>query len=573
MTMTLHGVGASAGIGIGTAVCVREQNLDYTSVPFSGAEQEKARLRAAADLFTQRTQAMADDITNRLGEAEAAILTGQIMMLEDPFMLSQMEEAIDAGKCAEEALDTVCQTFIAMFSGVEDELMRQRAADIGDIRTRMLGILLHAESVDLAALPEGTVLVVHDLTPSMTVSLSKEHVCAILTEVGGQTSHSAILARALEVPAVLGVPGLLDAVQDGMTVAVDGTEGAALLCPDEATLAVFQARRDKWLEERALLQVYRDRDTRTADGRHVDLYANIGSIADAKAAAEAGAEGIGLFRTEFLFMDRTALPDEEEQYQAYAQVSDLMAGKEVIIRTLDVGGDKGIAYLEMEREENPFLGHRAIRYCLDRPDLYRVQLRALLRAGARHGNIKIMLPLVSGVEEVRGARALLEECKAQLSAEGLAFDPHISLGIMVETPAAALIADLLAREADFFSIGTNDLTQYTIAVDRGNAKVEKLYTCYHPAVLRSIRSVIAAGKAAGIPVGMCGEAAADPRMIPLLLAFGLDEFSVSPSSILAARKQIADWNGPDALRTAEQAMALDTAAQVSDFLAQASASL
>ena len=278
----------SAGIGIGTAVCVREQNLDYTSVPFSGAEQEKARLRAAADLFTQRTQAMADDITKRVGEAEAAILTGQIMMLEDPFMLSQMEEAIDAGKCAEEALDTVCQTFIAMFSGVEDELMRQRAADIGDIRTRMLGILLHAESVDLSALPEGSVLVAHDLTPSMTVSLSKEHVCAILTEVGGQTSHSAILARALEVPAVLGVPGLLDAVKDGMTVAVDGTEGAALLGPDETSLAAFQARRDKWLEERSLLQIYRDRDTRTADGRHVDLYANIGSVADARAAAEVG---------------------------------------------------------------------------------------------------------------------------------------------------------------------------------------------------------------------------------------------------------------------------------------------
>ena len=298
--MTLHGVGASAGIGIGTAVCVREQNLDYTSVPFSGAEQEKARLRAAADLFTQRTQAMADDITKRVGEAEAAILTGQIMMLEDPFMLSQMEEAIDAGKCAEEALDTVCQTFIAMFSGVEDELMRQRAADIGDIRTRMLGILLHAESVDLSSLPEGSVLVAHDLTPSMTVSLSKEHVCAILTEVGGQTSHSAILARALEVPAVLGVPGLLDAVKDGMTVAVDGTEGAALLGPDETSLAAFQARRDKWLEERSLLQIYRDRDTRTADGRHVDLYANIGSVADARAAAEVGAEGVGLFRTEFL---------------------------------------------------------------------------------------------------------------------------------------------------------------------------------------------------------------------------------------------------------------------------------
>ena len=296
------------------------------------------------------------------------------------------------------------------------------------------------------------------------------------------------------------------------------------------------------------------------------LYANIGGVVDAQAAVHAGAEGIGLFRTEFLFMDRSALPGEEEQYEVYRQVSQMMVGKEVIIRTLDVGGDKGIAYLGMEAEENPFLGHRAIRYCLDHPEIYKVQLRALLRAGAEHRNLKIMLPLVTGVEEIRGARALLEACKAELGAEGKAYDGDIALGVMIETPAAGLIADLLAQESDFFSIGTNDLTQYTIAVDRGNAQVAKLYTVFHPAVLRSIRQVIAAGKAAGIPVGMCGEAAADPALIPLLLTFGLDEFSVSPTSVLSARKHIADWQEEDAARVTRGAMELPTAAQVEAYL-------
>lgn len=560
--MKLQGIGASAGIGIGRAVCVREQNLDYSSVPYAGAEQEKDRLCRAMECFTARTQAMAETLRERLGDKEAEILEGQITMLEDPFLRSQMEEAIDGGSTAEAALDGVCQSFIDLFSSMDDELMRQRAADIGDIRARMLGILLGREGVELSTLPAGTVLVARDLTPSMTVGLDREHVAGILTETGGKTSHSAILARALEVPAVLSVPGALDAVSDGTELVVDGGAGVAILSPGDAELADYRARQAAWQEERAQLEVYRHRETSTADGRRVALYANIGSPADAEAALQAGAEGIGLFRTEFLFMDRSALPTEEEQYQAYLQVSRLMAGKEVIIRTLDVGGDKAISYLGMEAEENPFLGHRAIRWCLDNPELYKVQLRALLRAGAEEGNVKIMLPLVTGVEEVRAARALLEQCKAELEAEGKAYDRDIPLGVMIETPAAALIADLLARECDFFSIGTNDLTQYTMAVDRGNAKVAKLYTVFHPAVLRSIRGVIAAGRAAGIPVGMCGEAAADPALTPLLLAFGLDEFSVSPSSVLAARRQISQWSEAGAKEAAEAAMALSTAAQV-----------
>ncbi len=564
--MKLHGIGASHGIGIGTVVRVRTGELDYSAVAYAGAAREKERLRQAVETFAARTQAMADRVRAQVGEKEGEILSGQITMLEDPYLMEQMEQAVDEGKCAEAALDMVCQSFMELFAGAEDELMRQRAADVGDIRARMLAILLGVEGMDLSNLPPGTVLAAHDLTPSMTVGLDREHVVGILTETGGSTSHSAILARALEVPAVLSVPDALELAQDGMTAVVDGGEGMAVLSPEPGQLADYQARRDQWLAQREQLQAYRDQPTRTADGRQVALYANIGGVADAKAALEAGAEGIGLFRTEFLFMDRAALPGEEEQYEAYRQVAQLMAGKEVIIRTLDVGGDKDIAYLGMEREENPFLGHRAIRYCLDNPETYKVQLRALLRAGAEGGNVKIMLPLVTGVEEVRQARALLEQCKQELAEQGLAYDRDISLGVMIETPAAALTADLLAREVDFFSIGTNDLTQYTMAVDRGNARVAGLYTVFHPAVLRAIRQVIAAGKAAGVPVGMCGEAAADPALIPLLLSFGLDEFSVSPASVLTARRHIAQWEQEQADQLARQVLELPTAAQVEERL-------
>ena len=564
--MILHGIGASEGIGIGKAVCVREQNLDYSAVSYGGKEVEKDRLQAAIQQFNERTSAMAEHIRAQVGQKESEILTGQIAMLGDPFMQSQMTEIIEGGQCAEAAVDQVCTMYAEMFAGVDDELMRQRATDVRDIRGRLLAILLKVEGVDVSELPAGSVLVAHDLTPSMTVGLKKENVAAILTETGGRTSHSAILARALELPAVLSVPKALELVKDGDGVIVDGGEGVALLNPDQLTRGEYLKKQEEYQKKRALLAVYRDRETVDADGKRYGLYANIGSPAEAEAAAAAGAEGVGLFRTEFLFMDRTSVPSETEQMEAYQAVSCTMAGKEVIIRTLDVGGDKAIDYLGMEQEENPFLGHRAIRYCLDRPDLYKVQLRALLRAGAELRNIKIMLPLVTSLEEIRGARALLEQCKSELEAEGLPYDKDISLGIMVETPAAALIADLLAQESDFFSIGTNDLTQYVMAVDRGNAKVEKLYTTFHPAVLRSIRNVIQAAKQAGIPVGMCGEAAADPCLIPLLMSWGLDEFSVSASSVLATRARIHHWRSEEAGQVAQEAMSLSTAAGVQGYL-------
>lgn len=562
----LKGVGASSGIGIGTIVCIREESLDYSKVVFQGEAEEKARLKEAVDTFCKVTQEMAEDIRQRVGEKESEILSGQIMMLSDPFMTGQMEEMIASGSCAEASLDSVCQMYIEMFSNVDDELMRQRATDIRDIRTRMLRLLLGVSSVDIASVPAGTVLTAKDLTPSMTVGLKKENISAILTEIGGKTSHSAILARALEIPAVLGIPQVLDQVSDGQQAIVDGESGEVILSPDEDTLKRYTAQWKEQQEQKAMLSVYRDRKTQDADGRIYELYSNIGSVAEAQIALENGAEGIGLFRTEFLFMDRTAMPTEQEQYEAYKAVSDIMQGKEVIIRTLDVGGDKEISYLKMESEQNPFLGWRAIRYCLEESDLFKVQLRALLRAGAEHKNIKIMLPLVTGVQEILAAKQLLEECKQELAAQGIAYDDNIQVGIMIETPAAALIADLLAKEAAFFSIGTNDLTQYTLAVDRGNAKVENLYTTLHPAVLRSIRSIIRAAKEAKIPVGMCGEAAADPALIPLLLEFGLDEMSVSASSILKTRKIVSQWSQKETAEVEQKAMQLDEPQAVEEYL-------
>ena len=569
--MILRGIAASDGIGLGRAVCVREENLDYSDVAYSGKESEKARLQAAIEEFEQRTSAMAEHIRQQVGDKESEILTGQIAMLADPFMRSQMQDAIDGGACAEAAVDNVCTMYADMFAAVEDEMMRQRATDVKDIRSRLLGILLGAASVDLSNLPAGTVLVTRELTPSMTVGLQKKNVAAIITATGGKTSHSAILARALQVPAVLSVTKVLEVVQDGDGLIVDGGEGIAILNPDERTRSEYLTRQKDYQARIASLKVYQNRPTVDADGKRYQLFANIGSAAEAEVAAQSGAEGIGLFRTEFLFMDRTSLPDEMVQYEAYRAVSQTMAGKEVIIRTLDVGGDKAIEYLGMEKEENPFLGHRAIRYCLDRPDLYKVQLRALLRAGAEEHNIKIMLPLVTSVDEVRAARELLEQCKQELSEAGLPYDKDIALGVMIETPAAALTADLLARESDFFSIGTNDLTQYTMAVDRGNAQVASLYTPFQPAVLRSIRSVITAAKEAGIPVGMCGEAAADPGLIPLLMAWGLDEFSVSTSSVLATRASIHRWREDEVKRIAQEALGLSTASGVEGYLKKVSA--
>lgn len=559
------GIGASAGIGIGNIVIIKEQSLEYTARTVTDVEAEIARINGAIDTFSAKTQAMAEDIKQRLGEKEAEILEGQLLMVMDPSLTSEMENLIKAGQCAESALETVCDMFIQVFSMAEDELTRQRATDIHDIKTRVLKILLGVEEVDISAVPAGTVLVARDLTPSMTAGIKKDNVVGILTEVGGKTSHSAILARALEIPAVLSIEGIVSKVENGQMVILDGSTGDVFLNPSEEEVATYSAKRDAYLEEKKALGKFIGQATMTADGKKVELVANIGTPEEATKVVECDGEGVGLFRTEFLFMDRTSIPTEEEQFEAYKKAAIILRGKPVIIRTLDVGGDKEIPYLGLEKEENPFLGYRAVRFCLDREEIYRPQLRALLRASA-FGEIRIMVPLVTCVDELTSVKALVKEIMAELDKEGIAYNKEIQIGVMIETPAASLIADLLAKEASFFSIGTNDLTQYTMAVDRGNAKVAYLYSAYNPAVLRSIKRVIECGKAEGIMVGMCGEAASDPMLIPLLISFGLDEFSVSATSVLATRKTISQYTKEEADKIAEGAMKLTTEKEVAEYL-------
>lgn len=564
----IKGIGVSDGIGTGKIVLVKEPVLDYSTVIFSGKENEIKRLRDALDKFIEETTSMVEKIKAEIGEKESEILQGQIAMINDPFMSSQFEEQIDGGNCAEAALDIVCKMYIDMFSSVEDEMMRQRATDIGDIRKRMLCILLNQEVVNLSALPPESIVVAYDFTPSMTVAIKKDNVSAMVAEIGGKTSHSAILARALEIPAVLGVNDIMSQVNNGDNVIVDGAKGEILINPEESVIEKYKKQQQEELKLKEQLLKFKSMSTVNADGKKYDLYANIGSVAEAEIAAENGAEGIGLFRTEFLYMESNSLPGENEQVEVYSKVSQIMQGKEVIIRTLDIGGDKDIPYLGLEREDNPFLGYRAIRYCLDRTDLFEVQLKALLRAGAKHNNIKILIPMVTSVNELRNAKSLIEKCKADLQAQNIDYDNDIKVGIMIETPASSLIADILAKEADFFSIGTNDLTQYTMAVDRGNAKVEKLYSTFNPAVLRSIKNVINAAKQAGIPVGMCGEAAADKKLIPLWMSFGLDEFSVSVSAVLKTRKAISELSGTQADSLANEAMKLSTADEIEAMLSR-----
>lgn len=559
------GIAGSAGYGVGKVVIISDAKPEYENRTITDTDAEIKRYDDAVASFTEKTHAMAEAMKESVGEHNAEILEGHILLLTDPGMDEITKGAIMSGTCAEAAFESTCDMFAGMFQMADDELTRQRATDIGDIKVRMLKILTGTPDVNISEVPAGTILVAEDLTPSMTAGIVKENVAGIITAVGGKTSHSAILARALEIPAVLSVDGIVDMVSDGMTAVVDGCDGICILDPSPEEIEEYQAKREKYLSDKALLEVYRGKDTVTADGVKVHLYGNIGNPEDAKQVAACDGEGVGLFRTEFLFMGASELPSEEEQFQAYKAAAETMEGREVIIRTLDVGGDKDIPYLGLEKEDNPFLGFRAVRYCLQNKDSYRVQLRALLRASA-FGDIKIMVPLVTCVDEIRSVKALVKELMAELDAENIAYNKDIQVGAMIETPAASLIADLLAKEADFFSIGTNDLTQYTMAVDRGNAKVAYLYSSYNPAVLRSMKNIIEAANAAGIMVGMCGEAAADPLLIPLLISFGLGEFSVSATSVLATRGTIAKWSKAEADELAAKALSLATETEVAELL-------
>ena len=557
------GIAGSEGIGV---VIIEEHEINIENKKVTDTDNEIKRLQDAIEKFVEITNQMAEKMDVTVGKKDADILRGHIQMLQDPMIEEQISTLLVAEKItAEMAVDQVLEQTAEMFAQIPDELLQQRATDFRDIKTRMIKILLGIEEVDISQVPANTVLVARDLTPSMTAGINPDNIAGILTEVGGRTSHSAILARAMEIPAVLSIEGICSIVKNGDVVAIDGTSGEAIVNPDEDTVKEYEQKLADYKKEKALLAEYAGKPSVTKDGTKVELVCNIGKPEDAKKAVECDGEGIGLFRTEFLFMDRDSVPTEEEQFEAYKSVAETMKGKPVIIRTLDIGGDKAIPYLGLEEEENPFLGFRAIRYCLQRTDLYKTQLRALVRASA-FGKIKIMVPLVTCVDELRSVKAMVADIMKELDGEGIAYNKNLEIGVMMETSAACMIADILAKEAAFFSIGTNDLTGYTMAVDRGNAKVAYLYSTYQPAVLRSIKRIIECGKKEGIMVGMCGEAAADSKLIPLLLAFGLDEFSVSATSVLKTRKTISNCTVEECKALADKVMQCNTEEEVLDIL-------
>lgn len=559
----LKGVNASEGIGIGKVMLIEEVSLDYEKKQITDTQAEIDRYRKVFDAYCEKTEKQAENIKNTIGEKEADIILGHLLMLKDPAMSSSIEGNISSGCCAEDAVAQVCDMYIGVFSMADDELTKQRASDVEDIKNGLITMLLGKEEVDIASAPSGTVLVAKDLTPSMTSCIVKENIVGIVTEVGGKTSHSAILARAMEIPAVLSVPNVMETFENGQEIIVDGSHGEVIENPSNGEIAIYREKTIEYKKEKEELKKFIGKETVTADGVKVELCCNIGKPDDADAVLSKDGEGVGLFRTEFLYMDSSSIPTEEEQFEAYKKTVLKLGDKPLIIRTLDVGGDKDIPYLGLSKEDNPFMGFRAVRYCLHREDVYKPQLRALLRASA-FGNIKIMIPLVTCIDEVREVKDMIENIKAELDSESIAYNKDIQVGVMVETPAASLIADLLAEEADFFSIGTNDLTGYTMAVDRGNADVAYLYSAFQPAVLRSIKKIIEDGK--DIMVGMCGEAAADPLLIPLLLAFGLDEFSVSATSVLKTRKIISQWTIDEAKEVAEKALTLKTESEVVEYL-------
>lgn len=565
--MKIYGVGAAEGIGIGIAKVVKEQSIEVVKRTVSDTEAEVANFTEILELTKTETEEMSKSLERNASAKEAEILVGHIMLMSDPMLIDEMVNLIENEKvCAEYAVEGVCNQYAAVFASMDDELMQQRATDMHDIKLRLIKKILGIESTDLSKLPYGSILVAKDLTPSMTAGLNPENVLGIVTEFGGKTSHSAILARALEIPAVVGLSDLPDDIKDDTDILIDGENGEVIILPNEEEKAEYEKKRNEFASNKELLKKYRELPSISKDGKRVEIAGNIGSTEDVNKVIENGGEGIGLFRTEFLFMDRDSMPSEEEQFESYKKVAVAMDGKPVIIRTLDIGGDKEIPYMGIQKDENPFLGYRAIRLCLDRKeDIYIPQLRALLRASA-FGNIKIMLPLITSMDEIREAKALIETIKAEFDSKNIAYNKDIEVGIMIETAAASLLADIFAKEVDFFSIGTNDLIQYTMSVDRGNVKIAGLYSPFSPAVLRSIHRIITEGKKAGIMVGMCGEAAADPLLIPVLLSWGMDEFSMSASSILKSR-QIISLCDSEALRTkVDKVLELATESEITNYL-------
>lgn len=548
----MRGIKASPGIAIGQAYLL-QKDIKIEKATVEDRKKELARLDEAIAASIGQLKRIMDKVAKEMGENAATIFDAHIMILEDPEFIPEIRSYIEKeGTSAEYAVAEVVKKYAEMFDAMKDTYLKERAADIKDVGNRIISNL-RGQIYDLSEIPNGTIVVAKDLSPSDTAQMDKSKVEAFLTDEGGKTSHTAIMARTMEIPAVVGLGDVTHQVKDGDIVIVDGNEGEVYLNPDNDTLSLYMKKKEEYEEYKEKLKSLTTLPALTRDGRKVELEANIGTPKDVEAALSNGAEGIGLFRTEFLYMDRNNLPTEDEQFEAYKKVVTSMGCKRVTIRTLDIGGDKDIPYLGLEKEENPFLGWRAIRFCLDRPEIFKTQLRAILRASA-YGKVSIMYPMISDIEEVRKANKLLEEAKSELRSNGIPYDLNIEVGIMVEIPSAALTADILAREVDFFSIGTNDLTQYTLAVDRGNQRVRGYYNYFQPGVLRLIKYCIEQAHKHGIYTAMCGEMAGDPEATKILLGLGLDVFSMSASSIPLVKDVIRNTTMEEARALAEKAL-------------------
>jgi len=561
------GTGASPGIAMGKALILKECELIIEKKSIEDVEVEVKKLQEAVSKSKLELTKVKEKALEELGEHEAQIFESHLLVLEDPELLDSSIAKIREEKVnADYALNEVKEMFVGIFESMDNEYMRERAADIKDVTNRVLRNILDIKVVDLAALEEEVILLANDLTPSDTATMNKKKVLGFLTNVGGRTSHTAIMARTLEVAAIVGLNDITEKVQDGDYIVFNGDSGEVIVNPDEETIQNYSKLKNNFEEYKESLKQLKGKSSITLDGRHVELAGNIGSPNDVEGLINNDAEGVGLYRTEFLYMNKEdSFPTEEEQYEAYKAVLEGMNGKPIVIRTLDIGGDKELPYFNMEHEMNPFLGYRAIRLCLDRKDIFKTQLRALYRSSV-HGKLRIMFPMISSLEELLSAKEVIKEVLAEMDANGEAYSKDVEVGMMIEIPSAAVISDILAKHVDFFSIGTNDLIQYTCAVDRMNQKISHLYNQFNPAVLRLINMVIDNAHKEGKWVGMCGESAGDLLMIPVLLGMGLDEFSMSPISILPARKFITSVNYEDMKKLAKEVLAMGSSEEIKGYI-------